>query len=185
MAHAINSANRAKQGISLIRKYFSENELVRLSTAYFYGRLYYGAKVWLHSGLGGLLKRKLWQASSRMLQLIDKSETRGISYLELHKKYGRATPNMWGNYITAVCMYDMVCGKTTMIQSVCGSLNLLHNTRRQGPIFTRSNKLKIGFNFITNRLQVVSNRLNQDWTIMSKMNYKMLCKTVFIKNELK
>ena len=48
--HAIEKANKAKQALRM-SGYFSTEEIIKLSTALFYSRLYYGAKVWLSSAL--------------------------------------------------------------------------------------------------------------------------------------
>ena len=58
--YAIGGANTAKQALHLIAKYFTTaEEMVKLSTAFFYGKLYYGVKVWLMSILHSNLKKKL------------------------------------------------------------------------------------------------------------------------------
>jgi len=56
---AIEKANKAKQALRIISRYFSPQEMVKLSTALFYSRLYYGAKIWLSSALSANLKKKL------------------------------------------------------------------------------------------------------------------------------
>ena len=71
VSHVIGNANKAKQALRLIAKYFSKEELLILSTAYFYSKLYYCAAVWLHGGLNTILKRNLWQASSLMQRIVD------------------------------------------------------------------------------------------------------------------
>ena len=182
--YAIQGANRAKQALSLISKYFTSQELLVLATAYFYGKLYYAAEIWLHSGIKACLKKHIWQSSSRMLQIVDKDRERLKSFVNLHKQYKRATPVMWSNYVTAVCMFNVMkqIGSDQLLPMA--SLNVLHNARRAGPLFTRSNNLKIGFNCMTNRLQVVSSRLSIDWTAYTKEHYKIMCKRVFILEEL-
>ena len=184
VTHAINSANRAKQGLSLIARFFTSEELLKLATAYFYGRLYYGAKIWLHSGICNILKKKLWQSSSYMLQTVNKINTLSMSFMDLHKKYSRAAPRMWNDYVMALAMYDLICGKSTTTNQVNVSLNVLHSARRPGPLFTRLNQRKIGFNCISNRLQIVSNKLNFDWTVLSKSCFKKYCKKTFIIDNL-
>ena len=103
--YAIAGANKAKQAIKLIAIYFTKEELLKLWTAYFYGKLYYGSKVWLMSTLSGINKRKLWQASSRMLQIALKDYQRQLSFQNLHKMSKRASPALWSNYVTACAMY--------------------------------------------------------------------------------
>jgi hypothetical protein len=46
---AIEKRNKAKQALRINLRYFLPQEIVKLSTALFYSRLYYGAKIWLSS----------------------------------------------------------------------------------------------------------------------------------------
>ena len=184
VTRSVFSANSAKQTLSIISKYFSSSELLQLLTAYFYSRLYYGAKVWLHSGLSLYLKKKLWKASSHMLQVVNKDFSRQNSFMELHRQYKRATPMMWSNYMTAMSMHDMLCDQLFDYLNPSFTLNVLHSERRRAPLFTRSNKTKIGFNCVSNRLQVVSTTLTDDWTLLNRNSFKVLCKKLFIDNEL-
>jgi hypothetical protein len=105
--NAIENANKAKQALRIISKFFSTQEMVKLSTALFYSRLYYGAKVWLSSALSVTLKKKLWQASSKMLKICQKDWQGQFSFKTLHKISGRATPEMWSNYSAACGMYNV------------------------------------------------------------------------------
>ena len=180
---AINGANKAKQAIKIIAKYFTRAELVKMATSYFYSKLYYGAKVWLISTLVADLKRKLWQASSYMLRVIERDWTGAYSFMELHKRSLRATPQMWSNYVTACAMYETVTFQPIGHIMPKLNMNMLTSTRRKGLSFTRSNLTKIGFNCITNRLQKVSSRLDIDFSQISHQSFKTLCKKTFIQNE--
>jgi hypothetical protein len=77
---AIEKANKIKQGLRLVNRYFTKEEMVKLSTSLFYSRLYYGAKVWLHAGVSATIKKKLWQASSRMLKTVKSHFKNFIKY---------------------------------------------------------------------------------------------------------
>jgi hypothetical protein len=182
---AIEKANKAKQGLKLIAKFFTTEEMIQLSTSLFYSRLYYGAKVWLSSALAAPLKKKLWQASSKMLRIVQK-DWRGLySYKTLHKISNRATPEMWANYSTACAMFDVV--STGIPEDIVVNMteNFLNSARNEGLLFTRSNKIKIGFNCLSNRLQKVSSVLkNDNWMRESKISFKLKCKRVFILDEL-
>ena len=184
VSKAVQSANKAKQGISIIAKYFSSEELLKMATAYFYSRLYYGAKVWLISTLSARLKKLMWQTSSRMLQIVDKDYVRAHSFMYLHKKYCRATPEMWGNYSTACALHQTM--STQKPHGIVNGLtmNALNNERRPGLLFTRSNVTKMGFNCLSNRVQSVTNRLTINWMDMPKEAFKALCKSSFIKDPL-
>ena len=178
--YAIAGANKAKQALKLIAKYFTEEELLKLSTAYFYGRLYYGAKVWLLTTLNNLVKKMIWQASSRMLQIVKKDYNRVHSFESLHKQFKRASPAMWCTYVTACAMHDVVINRVPENVIAKMTINWLSNSRRRGMTFTRSNKLKIGFNCLSNRLQNVSTNLDVDWQQMSNTSFKLHCKRQFL-----
>ena len=180
VAKAISSANKAKQGLSLIAKYFTSEELLKLATAYFYSRLYYGAGVWLITTLTANLKKKLWQSSSRMLRIIDKDYERLNSFRSLHLKYKRASPEQWGNYTTAVALYRIITSQSqdSLVNAI--TLNVLHNERREGMLLTRSNNTKMGYNCLSNRLQFVTNKLHGNWMDMTTSQFRMLCKKTFI-----
>ena len=182
---AMKKANKAKQGLSIIRKYFTQKEMLRLSTAFFYSTLYYGSKIWLVSTLNGHIKKQLWQISSRMLCLVERHRDRMCSFMNLHIKYNRASPNMWCNYVTAVAMWDLLNNQTPEATFLSAMMNILFQGRREGILFTRNNKKKIGFNCLSNRLQSVSQKLKMNWQDMDKVPFKRLCKEIFIERELK
>ena len=183
--NALASANKAKQALSLIARFFNSDELLKLSTAYFYSRLYFGAKIWLISTLSGALKKKLWQASSRMLKIVDKDFRSEQSFMNLHKKYKRATPEMWGNYCTACAMFSLITYQIPFFISPLLTLNLLHNDRHLGIRLTRSNRTKLGFNCLSNRLQKVSAMLNLNWLDFTVDRYKSTCKKLLIEDALR
>ena len=182
--NAVQSANKAKQALSIIAKKFKPSEMLNLATAYFYSRLYYGAKVWLISTLSAKLKKILWQTSSRMLRIVDKDYQCVNSFVSLHKKYMRATPEMWGNYSTACALHHIFTTQkpNTIIERL--TMNLLHDERRQGMKFTRSNCVRVGFNCLSNRVQNVSGKMSFNWMDMSKLSFKIACKRIFIANPL-
>ena len=182
--HAIGKANKAKQGLRLIRKYFTPSEMLKLSTAYFYSALYYGAKVWMMSSLNNTIKKRLWSISSQMLRVVDGNRNLAESYKALHKKYARATPAMWGEYVTANAMWELCNRQLPEYPFLKALLNRLNEERRRGFLFTRSNKCKIGFNCISNRMQVVSGKLIMNWQDMEKNAFKRLCKQELIEKEL-
>ena len=181
---AIEKANKVKQGLRIVSKYFTKEEMVKISTALFYSRLYYGARVWLHSGINSTLKRKLWQASSRMLQIALKDWNHERSFMDLHKEARRATPEMWSNYVHCCAMFDIVIsGKPNVL--LCNLMcNSLVEQRFKGLKFTRSNRLKIGMNCLSNHLVHVSRQLDFNWVMLSKTAFKIRCKELMIKNVL-
>jgi hypothetical protein len=181
---AIEKANRIKQGLRMVNKYFTKEEMVKLSTSLFYSRLYYGAKVWLHAGLSAIIKRKLWQASSRMLKIAQKDWNSVKSFQELHKESKRATPKMWSNYVHCCALYDVVMsGKPSILLCRLMENNLVEQ-RFQGLVFTKSNRIKIGANCLSNRMMYVSRKLNFNWLMCSKTVFKMRCKKLMINDAM-
>ena len=178
--NAMAKANKAKQALSLIRKFFDQEEMIKLATAYFYSTLYYGARVWLMTSLHHVLKKQLWQLSSRMLKIVNGFNTPYVSFMSLHKKFKRATPLMWCKYTTATAMWDLINNNVPEYTAIRAILNRQFDRRKRGMIFTRSNVSKIGFNCLSNRLQVVSKTLNVDWPDMSKRAFRELCKKIMI-----
>ena len=134
---AIERSNKIKQGLCLVGKYFTKEEMVKMSTCLFYSRLYYGARVWLHAGLSAILKKKLWQTSSRMLRIAQKDWNYARSFIDLHKDARRATPEMWSYYVHCCALFDVVMnGKPGML--LCNLMdNNLVERRFNGLIFTR------------------------------------------------
>jgi hypothetical protein len=181
---AIEKANKAKQALRIISRYFSPQEMVKLSTALFYSRLYYGAKIWLSSALSATLKKKLWQTSSKMLKICQKDWQGQYSFKMLHKMSKRATPEMWSNYSTACGMYNVITTSVPEDTFVNLTENFLNSERNQGLQFTRSNRLKIGFNCLSNRLQKISFSLRNNSLQDSNVVFKMKCKKLFITDEL-
>jgi hypothetical protein len=62
--------------------------------------------------------------------------------------------------------------------------NNLVDQRFQGIVFTRSNKLKIGTNCLSNRMMYVSSKLNFNWLMQTKTTFKMKCKKLMINDVL-
>ena len=71
----------------------------------------------------------------------------------LHKMSKRATPEMWSIYSTACGMYNVITTSFPEDTFVNLTENFLNSERNQGLQFTRSNRLKIGFNCLSNHLQ--------------------------------
>ena len=82
-------------------------------------------------------------------------------------------------------MWDLINNQAPEVTFLSAMMNRLFQGRRDGILFTRSNKKKIGFNCLSNRLQSVSQKLKMNWQDMNKMAFKKLCKGTFIESELR
>jgi hypothetical protein len=102
----------------------------------------------------------------------------------LHKMSKRATTEMWSIYSTACGMYNVITTSFPEDTFVNLTENFLNSERNQGLQFTRSNRLKIGFNCLSNRLQKISFSLKNNSLQDSNVVFKMKCKKLFITDEL-
>jgi hypothetical protein len=81
-------------------------------------------------------------------------------------------------------LYDVVMsGKPNMLLYRLMENNLV-DQRFQGLVFTRSNRLKIGTNCLSNRMMYVSCKLNFNWLMQTKTTFKMKCKKLMINDAL-
>ena len=96
----------------------------------------------------------------------------------------RATPEMWSNYNAACGMFNVILTGVPEDTLVNMTENFLNSERNEGLWFTRSNKLMIGFNCLSNRLQKVSLALKNNSLQESSEVFKMKCKKLFITDEL-
>jgi hypothetical protein len=177
---AINKALRVKRGIGLLAKYLSTSELQKLAVTLFYSRLYYGAEVWLHQALTSENSRKLSSASNAMLRIVSKTKKQQLPTIKLHKSLNQPTPKMWANYSDAKALYNVTT--TTIPDSLLPTLtyNRLENKRFKGLTFTSSERTKIGSNSLANRVSEVSKIMDEDWSTMTKEQFKRFAKKKFL-----
>ena len=147
--HVSNTVNNIQSKIHAIRRiqrYILNDELLQLLKTYCYPSLYYASNIWLTPSLNAKLKSKIFSASGKILSTIEIN-----SYKNLHKKFTRATPEMWQNYELAISLYDLnVTGLPSADwQTIQG--NTLQNRRSPKLHFTSTNKLRCGLNALPNR----------------------------------
>jgi hypothetical protein len=177
---ALTEAKKAIHPVKVIRKFFNEEELVKLITGLVYSRLYYGCQVCLIPTLKASLLNRLYSMSGCILRLINSNP----SYKDLHKMYNRSTPYIFALYQTALNFYDLVHNKLPNADYVKLDQNTMTDRRNVKFIFIRSNNYKVGLNSIVNRLRSVSNLIDKTWIDMPRNSFKVLCKTNIIKNKL-
>jgi hypothetical protein len=176
--HINNTVNNVQSKIHAIRRiqrYFLNDELLQLLKTYCYPSLYYASNVWLTPSLNANLKSKLFSASGKILSIIEIN-----SYKNLHKKFTRATPEMWQNYELAVSLYDLNITKLPSADWQILQNNALQNRRSPKLQFTSTNNLRCGLNVLPNRLKTITNRIDASWLTLTKETYKQKCKKEFI-----
>jgi hypothetical protein len=118
-------------------------------------------------------------ASGKILSTIEVD-----SYRNLHKKFTRATPEMWQNYELAISLYDITATKLPLIDWQLLQGNILQNRRSTKLHFTSTNKLQCGLNILPNRFKTITKRIDASWLTLTKETYKQNCKKEFITTAL-
>jgi hypothetical protein len=122
--------------VRMIQRFFMIDEILQLLKAYCYPSLYYASSVWLTPSLNAKLKSNLFLASGKILSTIEVN-----SYTNLHKKFTRATPEMWQNYELAIFLYDLTVTRLPLTDWQILQSNTLQNRRSSKLHFTSTNKL--------------------------------------------
>jgi hypothetical protein len=178
---AILDSRRSLQAVKTIRRFFSEEEAIKLVTSMVFSRLYYASEAWLLPTLKERLFNKLHSQSGKILKIVDKD----ISYAQLHKKYNRATPRIFSLYQTCINYYKIIRMQGYMPDEKGKAfLNTMQSVRNHLLVFIRQNAYKCGLNNMSNRLRSVTNMIMKDWLLVEKNAFKTLCKKHIIQNQL-
>ena len=145
-----------------------------------YSKLYYGSQVWLLPTLKESLYKKLFSQSGQCLSVYN----RDLSYINLHKKYVRATPKLFSLYQTSVSYYETMKEQVYTQEIPEISNNILSDRRNVMFTFVRNNNYKVGLNLLSNRLRAISNCIPKESMSYSKSQFKTLCKIIVIQNRL-
>ena len=133
---ATTDSRKALQAVKIVRKYFNKEETVKLVTSLVFSRLYYGCEAWLLPTLKEDLFKKLYSQSGKILKIIDTD----LSYVQLHKKYKRATPRIYSLYQTCVNYYNVININGYLPEErVKTMLNTMRSERCEIVVFIRQN----------------------------------------------
>ncbi len=118
------------------------DEILQLLKAYCYPSLYYASNVWLTPSLNAKLKSNLFSSSGKILSTIEVN-----SYKNLHKKFTRATPEMWLKYELAISLYDLNITKLPLSDWQLLQINTLQNRRSTKLHFTAPTNYDVAWTF--------------------------------------
>jgi hypothetical protein len=180
VSNAVQNTQSKIHAIRRIQRFFQNDEILQLLKTYCYPSLYYASSVWLSPSLNTKLKSKLFSASGKILSIIEIN-----SYKNLHKKFTRATPEMWQNYELAISLYNLNLTQLPLADWKILQINTLRNRRSTKLHFTSTNKLRCGQNVLPNCFKTITNRIDASWLSFSKETYKQKCKNEFITMPLK
>jgi hypothetical protein len=154
-----------------------------LLTSNFYSILYYNAEIWLSDSLSHQLKKQLQSASGRALRVAMHYPDPMISFQQLHRTSGRATPNMIDKYRLALQLYKTFNDRKPEKEWL--DLNFVQtNARRQTEFnILRSNRLQIVLNTFSNKFHELNGMIPLEWFNKTITSFKLLCKLKFLNFE--
>ena len=180
-ANSINKAQKALHAIKLIKKYFSQSEILTLLTANFYSILYYNSEIWHLPSLKPELKQSILSASARALKLSQTKQDPMESFYNLHKKCQRALPNQIMEYKHALLLYKIYNTQIPPMDWIELNFNQTLTSRETTFNAIKSNNTKIGNNILSARLTVINKKIKLDDLNLSLDSYKVKYKQVFLK----
>ena len=178
--NAISKSRKALHAISLIKKYFSQNELLAMITSNYLSILYYNADVWLLPTLKPQLKQKLLSASAAPLKLCTRMYDRSMSFNTLHTLNKRATPNQFTTYRHAILLHKVYNDETTNQNRLDLFFNQQFNDRWETVKFFDTKNYKIGNNILSNRFIILNGKIKYDWLNLPFNSFKLKCKELFL-----
>ena len=129
VANSVRKANSALNAIKLIKRFFTEKELLGLVTSNFYSILYYNSEIWHHQKLSPILKQRLLSASAGALKVCMRFNDRFESFEALHVRAKRATPQNYLLYKHAQMLHKLYNKIEPDIEWI--SLNFQHQLSMQ------------------------------------------------------
>ena len=177
---AIDKANKSLNAIKIIRKYFNSSDLIKLITSNYFSILYYNSEVWQLHCLKQFDKKLLFTASSNALKLANHYRDPMLSYMNLHKKLNRATPEMYSDYKLAILLYKTY--NEQQPESTWTCLNF-SQTLMSRQIFFHTNKTninKVGLNCLENRLNSLNDKIPLEWLNKPFIPFKLEIKKSFL-----
>ena len=166
--------------ISLIKKYFTVDELLNIITSQFYSRLCYGASVWLNKCLNQKSRNRLYALSGKALKLVIGDDYSLFSYNDLHNMFNRATPDQWSKYKSVLMIYNLINnGKPKATYDSLMS-NMVTNTRSGKFDFIPNNTRMSGRNSFKNRLSGLTRDIRISNMKLGVIAFKTKLKRLFI-----
>ena len=182
IARTIKRSTKALNAIKLIKKFFTQNELITLVTSNFYSILYYNSEIWHLPSLKATLKQKLLSTSAKALKVCVKMSDSNVSFDSLHKTCKRALPIDYMKYKLALCLFRIYNNDYNVVEFSHLNFNQVLTGRQTKFKTTRSNKLRVGLNALSNRFHCLNDLIPLSWLNMSMNTFKVNCKKLLLNN---
>ena len=177
--HFTKSKN-ALHAIKLIKKYFSQTELLTLLTSNFYSILYYKSEIWHLPSLSPPLKQLLLSASAAALKLTQKIPNRMQSFINIHIECKRALPEQMILYKHSILLHKLYNNKLPEVEWTALNFQQSLTTRQTKFVVIKNQNRKVGNNILTNRLHILNNKILLNDLNDSIDTFKVKHKKIFL-----
>ena len=182
VATQTNKANSALHAIKLIRKYFKQDEILKLLTSNFYSILFYNSEVWHIPTLKPELKQIILSTSARALKLSQRNPNFYESFIDVHKACKRAHPNQYIVFKHSILLHKMYNSYCPYMDWIDLNFNQTFTSRQTLFNSIKSNRFNVGNNLLTSRLSILNHKIPLVDLNMSLATFKVKYKKIFLTN---
>ena len=125
-------------------------------------------------------KKSLLSASSKALKVCCNKYEYELSFINLHKSCGRATPDELMMYKLALCLYKLYNTDFNTIEFINLNQNQILTSRQDSFKSLKNNIYKVGHNSLANRLHILNNKIPLKWLNLSMDSFKIHCKRLLL-----
>ena len=93
---------------------------------------------------------------------------------------GRATANRLAKYKMALQLYKTVEHRYPTSEWVSITFNVINTSRQTKFAINSTNRLRVGYNLLSNRLSYLNGLIDLNWLSLSFDSYKIKCKKLFL-----
>ena len=176
----INKANKALHAIKLIKKYFNSQEILTLLTSNFFSILYYNSEVWHLPSLKPQIKQLILSASANALKLSQKHPDQMESFLSIHLRAKRATPEKLMTYKHAILLHKLYNTQTPKLEWVDLHFKQTLNPRHSFFNCSKDINYKIGNNILMSRLTILNRKVELADLNLSLESFKVKYKEILL-----
>ena len=118
----------------------------------------------------------LMTASAKVLKSCFKpSDVSTLLYADLHEMCGRATPDQMEEYKLSLQLYKTFNFRIPTQDWIQLNVNCVNTSRQTKFKIKKSNRLKIGWNVLSNRFWHLNGKIEMSWPNLSFESYKLKC----------
>ena len=144
----------------MIKKYFTQSELLSLLTSNYYSILFYNSEVWHIPNLKPQLKQLLMSASANALKITQRTLNPFESFIDVHKSCKRATPNQMVIYKQAILLHTLYNKCLPQADWMDLNFNQILTSRQTLFKVIKANKYLVGNNIISNCLTILNDKVD-------------------------